>query len=91
MKRIYKLAELESLPTISAGQFDDLKIETENRRIWLSRCTIEDGEPYNNKVTVEKLTGDRYTAATREQYENQRKHGRWEGPRWVVDYTYEAK
>jgi hypothetical protein len=89
MKRIYKLAELEAMPTITAGQFDDLKFETENRRVWLSRMTVEDGEPYNNKVSVEELRGG-YKSATRAQY-RQGKRGRWEGPHWVVTYTYEAK
>ena len=91
MKRIYTLAELEAMPTITVGQADDLKVETENRRVWLSRCTVEDGEPYNNKVTVEKLTGGEYISATRNAYERYGKRGRWEGPRWVTDYTYQAR
>lgn len=31
--------------------------------VWLSRCTVADGEPYNNKVTVEKLIGGRWEIA----------------------------
>lgn len=89
MKRIYTLSELEILPTLATGQADDLKIEKENRRVWLSRCTVEDGEPYNNKVTVEKLKGG-YVGASREAYEKRGVRGRWEAPRWVVDYTYKA-
>ena len=49
----FSLEELESLKTISTGQADDLKINDGLWRVWLSRCTIDDGEPYNNKVTVE--------------------------------------
>lgn len=49
----YTLAELKALPTISTGQADDLKIDTGDVRVWLSRCSVEDGEPFNNKVTVE--------------------------------------
>lgn len=41
------------MPTITVGQADDLKIETEDFRVWLSRCGVADGEPYENKVTVE--------------------------------------
>lgn len=51
----YTLKELESLPTLSVGQTDDLKIENNDTRIWLSRMTIEDGMEYNNQVTIEKL------------------------------------
>jgi len=52
MKR-YTLAELEAMPTISQGHMEDLKIEVENIKVWLSRMTVEDGMPYNNQVTVE--------------------------------------
>ena len=51
----YTLTELKDLPTLAQGQTCNLKLEVGNRRVWLSRCTIEDGEPYNNKVTVERL------------------------------------
>jgi hypothetical protein len=100
-ERNYTLAELEALPTISQGHTDDLKVEaydidkktkeiTTGTRIWLSRMTKEDGMPYDNQVTVEKLKGG-YVSATREQYQKQGKRGRWEAPRWVTVYTYEAK
>jgi hypothetical protein len=49
------LEELEALPTLSEGQADNLKIESDTERVWLSRCTVEDGEPWDNKVTVERL------------------------------------
>lgn len=49
------LAELDALPTLHQGQADDCKIETDTERVWLSRCTTGDGEPWDNKVTVERL------------------------------------
>ena len=58
--RKYTANELEKLPTISQGQFDNLKIETEDTRVWLSRMTIDDGMPYNNAITIEKLEEGRW-------------------------------
>jgi len=43
------------METLTVGQADDLKYEDSVTRIWLSRCTVEDGEPCNNKVTIEEL------------------------------------
>ncbi|HEX9804270.1 MAG TPA: hypothetical protein VGA67_01170 [Candidatus Dojkabacteria bacterium] len=51
----YSAEYLESLPTISTGHFDNLKIDTGVKRVWLSRMTIEDGMPYNNGIIVERL------------------------------------
>lgn len=51
---VYTLDELEAMPTLKQGQADDLKIENGDVRIWLSRCGVEDGEPCNNKVTIEE-------------------------------------
>lgn len=62
----YTAAELERKRTLSTGQCDDLKIDTGKRRVWLSRCTRADGEPYNDKVTVEKLVNGRWV--TDEEY-----------------------
>jgi hypothetical protein len=70
MKR-YTLAELERMTTLETGQFDNLKIDgrktwvtTDGQgffqgemRVWLSRCTVDDGEPYDNKVTIEYYDG----------------------------------
>ena len=56
--RKYTLRELEQLETISQGQTDNLKIKTEDTKVWLSRMTVEDGMPYNNMVTIEKLKKD---------------------------------
>jgi len=65
----YSLEELESLPTLTVGQADDLKISTEHIRVWLSRCTIDDGEPYDNKVTVEMFNSANGTWQTLNIYE----------------------
>jgi hypothetical protein len=56
--RKYTLRELQAMETISQGHTDNLKIKTENTKVWLSRMTVEDGMPYNNMVTIEKLTND---------------------------------
>ena len=52
---LYTLDELESLPTLKMGHFSSLKVDTGTVRVLLSRCTVDDGEPYNNKVTIECL------------------------------------
>ena len=51
----YTLRELQQRETIEQSQTDNLKIKTEDIKIWLSRMTVEDGMPYNNMVTIEKL------------------------------------
>jgi hypothetical protein len=51
----YSLAELEQMPTLATGQTDDLKVDTGASRVWLARTSIEDGESYNNRVTIEDL------------------------------------
>jgi hypothetical protein len=56
--RKYTLRELQAMETISQGHTDNLKIKTEDTKVWLSRMTVEDGMPYNNMVTIEKLTND---------------------------------
>lgn len=54
------LDELETLPDLAEGQADSLKIEFHDEegrpyeRVWLSRCSAADGEPWDNKVTVER-------------------------------------
>ena len=35
----YFFAELNRLPTLSTGQTDDLKLDTGDVRVWLSRLT----------------------------------------------------
>jgi hypothetical protein len=51
---MYSLQQLKALPTIGDSHFDNLKVETEVMRVWLSRCDVTDGEPYPNKVTIEE-------------------------------------
>lgn len=62
----YTKEELEAMPTINSGHFDNLKIETQTTRVWLSRMTVADGMPYNNMITVEKLINGRWV--TTEEY-----------------------
>ena len=59
MKR-YTLEKLNRMPTINGGQFDNLKLDDGDTRVWLSRGTVADGEPYDNKVTIETLTDGRW-------------------------------
>lgn len=54
-KRHYTLEELEEMPTISQGQFDNLKYDDGKVRVWLSRMTRADGANYDKQVTVEHL------------------------------------
>jgi hypothetical protein len=49
------LDELEAMPTIRQGHFDDLKVESDDTRVWFSRMTVADGMEYNNQVQVYKL------------------------------------
>lgn len=77
--RRFTLAELDPLPVLSQGQADDLKVEGSDRsgpfRVWLSRCGVEDGEPFDHAVTVERFKGgawvevDRYPAKDAERWE----------------------
>jgi hypothetical protein len=69
----YTLEELEAMNTLATGQADNLKIEDMEAglRVWLSRCTVEDGEPYNNKVTVEQYDFSAHRWETTEEYQAQ--------------------
>jgi CDGSH-type Zn-finger protein len=60
--RRYTLDELEALPTLAVGQADNLKIDNgDGLRVWLCRCGVEDGMPYNNQVTIEEYDGERWS------------------------------
>lgn len=50
--------ELSELPTLSSGYTGNLKIDDGERRVWLERTTVSDGEPYENKVTIERLSSN---------------------------------
>lgn len=54
MKARYTLAELQAMPTLGVGQTDNRKFDNGVNRVWLSRCSMEDGEPYDNRVSVEQ-------------------------------------
>lgn len=56
MVKHFTLKELEDMPTLCVGRGDNLKVDTGKVRVWLSRCGIEDGLPYDNMVTVEVLS-----------------------------------
>ncbi|ULO07141.1 hypothetical protein H1230_30100 [Paenibacillus sp. 19GGS1-52] len=56
----YSLAELKALPTLQQSHTDNLKKDTGNERIWLSRMTVGDGMHYNNQVTVEVYTNGKW-------------------------------
>lgn len=58
--RRYTLDELEALPTLSASQADDLKIDTGSTRVWLARVTKDDGADCDNEVTVEQRQNGRW-------------------------------
>ena len=51
----FTLEELEDMETLQEGYADDLKLEEDGYRVWLSRVGIKDGMTYNNMVTVEEL------------------------------------
>lgn len=53
--------ELIALPTLDQGHFDNLKIQTADTRVWLSRMTKADGAKYDNAITVERLIGGVWT------------------------------
>jgi CDGSH-type Zn-finger protein len=64
---MYTAKELEKLPTLCVGQADSLKIEKKNMRVWLCRCGIADGMPYDEQVTIEKYVNNKWV--TTETYE----------------------
>lgn len=54
----FTLTELNEMPTLHQGHFANLKFEEGNCQVWLARTTVADGEPYDNRVTVEFLNED---------------------------------
>lgn len=67
MSQRYTASELDDMETIHSGQYDNLKIDTGAKRVWLSRLTVADGQPYDNQITVERLVDGRWVTA--EEYE----------------------
>lgn len=68
LRQDYTLSELEALPTLAQGQCDDLKVKSKYIQVWLSRMTKEDGMPYDNQVTIERLSSA-YTWVTVSQFQ----------------------
>lgn len=60
MKKKHTLTDLLMRKTLRSSQFDDLKIDTDKERVWLSRMTVEDGMPCNNMITEEELIKGRW-------------------------------
>ena len=50
----YTAKELEGMETLHQGQADDCKIDEDGTRVWLCRCGVADGMPYDNQITIEK-------------------------------------
>lgn len=50
----YTAKELDAMPTLATGQAEDLKIDNDNTRVWLSR--VEPG-----MVSIEMYDGERWT------------------------------
>ena len=65
--RKFSLLDIIKIPTIEQGHFDNLKVRTDTKRVWLSRLTVADGMPYDNQVTVEKLVDGNWIV--KEQYQ----------------------
>ena len=59
------------MPTLCVGQAADLKVDHGNIRIWLSRCGVADGEPYENKVTVEEYDNNKGKWSDHHNYQAQ--------------------
>jgi hypothetical protein len=51
----FTLESLRALPTLSVGQADNLKFDEGGYRIWLCRCGVADGMPYDNQTTIERF------------------------------------
>ena len=57
----FSKSQIESMPTVSEGHTDDLKLDLGYTRVWVSRLTTEDGVLYDNEVTTEQyLKGERW-------------------------------
>ena len=49
---------LEEMETIDESHTCDLKIDTGDARLWLSRCSAADGEPYDYTAYIEVRNED---------------------------------
>lgn len=66
---LFSLSRLRAMPTLCEGQAEDLKFEGPGLRVWLSRCTRHDGEPYDNRVAIEVFDEQRRRWVTLHQFE----------------------
>lgn len=57
---MHKARDLQDLPTLCVGQSCNLKMDDGETRVWLSRCGVADGAPYDNAVTIEQLVDGRW-------------------------------
>lgn len=57
---VYTAKELQNIPTISTGQSCDLKLDHGDKRVWLSRCGVEDGMPFENAISIEQLINGKW-------------------------------
>lgn len=51
----YSAQQLSDMPTLGMAHTANLKIDDGERRVWLERTGVADGEPFDNKITVERL------------------------------------
>ena len=56
----YTADELRELPTLCTGQASNLKIDDGETRVWLCRCGIEDGMPFDDMISIERLINGRW-------------------------------
>lgn len=56
----FSIAEFQSMPVLSQGQFDNLMWESNGWRVWLSRMGVEDGARWDDGVMVERLVDGRW-------------------------------
>jgi len=83
------VAELKALQTIQSGHFDDLKLERDGVRWWISRCGIADGQPCDEMVTVEEFLNGVWEAVF--EYNDESGHRRsWPVERKQVKKKKEA-
>lgn len=57
----FTLRQMEAFQTLSQGQYANLKVNGPTLRVWLARVGKDDGAPYDNGVTVERLINGKWT------------------------------
>ena len=56
----YETEELQAEPVLIQAQADDLHVQEDGLRYWLSRTTTKDGSPFDHTVTVEEYDGGQW-------------------------------